>query len=53
VAWKSAEELRAIAQRLRAFGRTVTDAAVLSELRAMIAELEFRASKQEEGEGVQ
>jgi hypothetical protein len=49
VAWKGAEELRAIAQRLRAFALTMTDAAVLSQLHAMIAELEHRASKQENG----
>jgi hypothetical protein len=49
VAWKSAEELRTIAHRLRAFARTVTDFEVLSELRVMIVELERQAREQENG----
>jgi|KBSMisStandDraft_5_1062788.scaffolds.fasta_scaffold464449_2 hypothetical protein len=47
--WRNAEELRAIAQRLRAFARRTTDAEVRSELRAMITELERRAREQENG----
>ena len=47
--WKTAEELRDLAGRLRVYVLTETDAEVLSELQAMIAELERRARAQENG----
>jgi hypothetical protein len=48
----TAAELRAEAQRLRDFALTVTDEEVLDQLQAMILELERRARKLENGDGL-
>ena len=45
----TAAELRAEAQRLRAFSHTVTEPAVLAEVHAMVNELERRLRAAENG----